>query len=70
MTLAQQVLKNSGFSKRGREALGTWMNQVETLVNELKADHNVHRALTTANTHGSGNDTSTVTSANVTLTTA
>lgn len=68
MTLATQVLKNSGFSKRGREALGTWMNQVETLVNELKADVNAHNSSAAMHTNSTNN--AVVTSANVTLTTA
>lgn len=47
-------------------ALGTWLEAVYTLVNEIKADLNTHVAQTPTAGHGSGSAVVSVTAASLT----
>ena len=64
MTLKEEILRNSGFSNVARKELVEWMEEVTTLVNELKTDYTAHIADDTS--HAVADETNTVAAAAVT----
>jgi len=64
MTLDKEVLKNNGFSKKARIELEEWMDEVTSLVNDIRAQYTAHIADDSA--HNSADTTNEVTESAVT----
>ena len=64
MTLKEEILKNSGLAYHARAELVETLEEIITLVNELKTDYTAHIADDTA--HNSADTTNKVAAAAVT----